>query len=373
MTTEHPDANPEGVNEDSGEDLSPEALISRAFQKQEAPSEPEKEEETEETSDSSESVNETETQEQEGDTEETESKEESQESEESEEGEDSVLSQIDFEALDEEGATGLGEYLASHATPEQAAIIAQAMGTKGGQEYGKMRGQLRAKDKEIENLKSQVNEGIAKVVSGNNPHSDITSVETLEEREQQDRQSYEYLDNLLTDSTDEYFTINGQEVDRKTANQWRKHFDAQLKAIPERKKALEDLGNLSNLRDEELKKAKESVDFLNDEDSEEYKAWKQEVESPAFSLLAQAFPKEGAKLAAMAAKAMAYDSKPGKPKAPKIPIRSKNKPVTDTGSGAAKPGGRGHNKQRQKLHEKIDQGEFGDRDVQNLIAGAFSR
>ena len=367
------DANPEGVNQDSGEDLSPDALIGRALKKPEAKPEPEEkseEDEAETEESSSETVDETETQEQE----ETEEEAESEEDDESGDDDNDVLSQIDFKALDEKGIKQFGEALTQHLTPEQAASVAQAMGTKGGQEYGKMRGQLRAKDDEIANLKSQLNEKLAEVIPSNNPHNKITSKEELDTRETELRNSYEYLDNLLTTSTDDYFDIQGQEVDRKTAAEWKKFYKSHLDAVPERRKALDELSNLSEFKDKEMAKTKEAVPFLQDEESEGYKAWKKEIESPDFSLLSSAFPKQGAKLASMIAKAIAFDQKPKAPKKFNIPLKSKAKAIGDAGSGARSGNPRaGRNKKRQELSSKIQSGDFGDRDVLDLISGAFGR
>lgn len=366
MTDTHSDANPAGVTQEAGEDLSPEALIARALTKPEAKSEPQKKEATEEKPDSSEEVDETETQEQEEETEETKSEEKS------EEGDDTVLSQIDFEALDEEGIKQFGEMLTSHVSPEQAAVIAQAMGTKGGQEYGKMRGQLRAKDQEIENLKAQLQEGLSKVVPSNNPLNSITSVDTLDEVAKNSQDWHTYLDGLIAESTDEYFDVNGQEMSRKEVATLRNTYKTYLDAVPERRKALEDLSNLTELKDKELSKVKESISFLSDEESEGYKAWRTEIDSPEFAILTQAFPRQGAKLAAMVAKAIAFDQKPVAPKKFNLPLKGKSKAIGDVGSGASS-NKRGANKQRQQIQEKISQGEFGDRDVAQLIAGAFSR
>jgi hypothetical protein len=265
-----------------------------AFEQQLAQSDPtliNSEEAPEDLSDEPEPEEESEAEEAEDEAEEEEGEEETEEAEEEEESDD-VLSQIDFDAL----------------TDEQKQEIAKAVGSGAGKELGKLRGEIRELKEGKESLQKQLDEGLSKVLPTSNVHSEIHTIEELDKKAAEVEGSYRYLDNLLN-GTEEYFEIQGKEVDRATAVSWKAHYEEQVRAIPAQRKAIKELESIQGLTNKELEKAKAEVKFLEDEESSQFKEWKKLTNDADFALMARAFPSLGAKLARALAHSVAFKSK----------------------------------------------------------------
>ncbi len=278
--------------------------------------------------------------------EEEESEEETEETEEEDDNsEDDVLSQIDFDAL----------------TDEQKQGIAEAVGSGAGKELGKLRREGRDKDDKIDSLQKQLDEGLAKVLPTSNVHSDITTTEELDKKATEIDGSYRYLDNLLN-GTEEYFEIQGKDVDRATAVSWKLHYEEQAKAIPAQRKAIKELESIQGLTNEEVEKAKAEVKFFEDEESSQFKEWKKLTNDADFSLMARAFPSLGAKLARALAHSVAFKSKKPVSKI-KLP-RKKAKPIAGTTGGAktSKPN-RGKKKTSEAMRKRFQSGEQTEEDI----------
>jgi len=303
-------------SEEVPEDLSDEPEPEEEVEAEEAEVEPEEEEESEET-------------------EETEEEEES----------DDVLSQIDFDALND----------------EQKQAIAEAVGSGAGKEIGKLRREGRDKDDKIDSLQKQLDEGLSKVLPTSNVHSDIHSAEELDKKASEIEGSYRYLDNLLN-GTEEYFDIQGKEVDRATAVSWKLHYEQQAKDIPAQRKAIKELESIQGLTNEEVEKAKAEVKFFDDEESSQFKEWKKLTNDADFSLMARAFPSLGAKLARALAHSVAFKSKKPVSKI-KLP-RKKAKPINGTTGGAktSQPR-RGKKGVSDSVRKRIQSGDYSEEDI----------
>ena len=276
---------------------------------------------------------------------EPEEEDESEETEETEEGDDDVLSQIDFDAL----------------TDGQKQEIAEAVGSGAGKELGKLRREGRDKDDQIDSLQKQLDEGLSKVLPTSNVHSDIHTTEELDKKASEIEGSYRYLDNLLN-GTEEYFDIQGKEVDRATAVSWKLHYEQQAKDIPAQRKAIKELESIQGLTNEEVEKAKAEVKFFEDEESSQFKEWKKLTNDADFSLMARAFPKLGAKLARALAHSVAFKSKKPVGKI-KLPLK-RAKPINGTTGGAnsSKPN-RGKKKQSDSVRKRFQSGEQTEEDI----------
>ena len=318
-----------------------------AFEQQLAQSDPtliNSEEAPEDLSDEPEPEEEVEAEEASDEPEEEESEEEkTEEAEEEEDGD--VLSQIDFDAL----------------TDEQKQGIAEAVGSGAGKELGKLRREGRDKDDKIDSLQKQLDEGLSKMLPTSNAHSEIHTIEELDKKASEIEGSYRYLDDLLS-GTEEYFDIQGKEVDRATAVSWKRHYEEQSKAIPSQRKAIKELESIQGLTNEEVEKAKAEVKFFADEESSQFKEWKKLTNDADFSLMARAFPKLGAQLARALAHSVAFKSKKPVSKI-KLPLK-KAKPINGTTGGAnsSKPN-RGKKKTSDSVRKRFQSGEQTEEDI----------
>ena len=277
--------------------------------------------------------------------EESEEEENTEDAEEEEGSEDDVLSQIDFDAL----------------TDEQKQGIAEAVGSGAGKELGKLRREGRDKDDKIDSLQKQLDEGLSKMLPTSNVHSDIATTEELDKKATEIEGSYRYLDNLLN-GTEDFFEIQGKEVDRATAVSWKLHYEEQAKAIPAQRKAIKELESIQGLTNEEIEKAKAEVKFFADEESSQFKEWKKLTNDADFSLMARAFPALGAKLARALAHSVAFQSK--KPVTKITLPRKKAKPINGTTGGAktSQPN-RGKKKTSDAMRKRFQSGEQTEEDI----------
>lgn len=319
-----------------------------AFEQQLAQSDPtliNSEEAPEDLSDEPEPEEESEAEEAEDEAEEEEGEEE-EETEEAEEEEESddVLSQIDFDAL----------------TDEQKQEIAKAVGSGAGKELGKLRGEIRELKEGKESLQKQLDEGLSKVLPTSNVHSEIHTIEELDKKAAEVEGSYRYLDNLLN-GTEEYFEIQGKEVDRATAVSWKAHYEEQVRAIPAQRKAIKELESIQGLTNKELEKAKAEVKFLEDEESSQFKEWKKLTNDADFALMARAFPSLGAKLARALAHSVAFKSKKPVSKI-KLPLK-KAKPINSTVGGAKSSKPRGKKKVSDSARKRFQSGDYTEEDI----------
>jgi hypothetical protein len=316
-----------------------------AFEQQLAQSDPtliNSEEAPEDLSDEPEPEEESEAEEAEDEAEEEEGEEE-EEAEEEEESDD-VLSQIDFDAL----------------TDEQKQEIAKAVGSGAGKELGKLRGEIRELKEGKESLQKQLDEGLSKVLPTSNVHSEIHTIEELDKKAAEVEGSYRYLDNLLN-GTEEYFEIQGKEVDRATAVSWKAHYEEQVRAIPAQRKAIKELESIQGLTNKELEKAKAEVKFLEDEESSQFKEWKKLTNDADFALMARAFPSLGAKLARALAHSVAFKSKKPVSKI-KLPLK-KAKPINSIVGGAKSSKPRGKKKVSDSARKRFQSGDYTEEDI----------
>jgi hypothetical protein len=262
-----------------------------------------------------------------------------------EEDSDDVLSQIDFDAL----------------TDEQKQEIAKAVGSGAGKELGKLRGEIRELKESKDSLQQQLDEGLSKMLPTSNAHSEIHTTDELDRKQNEVEGSYRYLDDLLS-GTEEYFEIQGKEVDRATAVSWKRYYEAQARDIPAQRKAIKALEGIQGLTNEEVEKAKAEVKFFEDEKSAEFKEWKSLTSDAEFSLMARAFPKLGAQLARALAHSVAFKSKKPVTKI-KLP-RNKAKPINGiTGGDNSAKQNRGKKKQSDSMRKRFQSGEQTDEDI----------
>lgn len=365
MTENTSNANSEGVTEDSEESpINPRDLIANALNGNEQP-----DAEVEET--------EVEDPESEVATEESDATEEDEESNteesENESDEQDVLSQIDFEAADEDTLKAFGESLADKMTAQQAALISQFIGSKGGSEYGKMRSELKKA--------KQMNEDIlSKLVPADNQYASIKDEGELQTTETNISQALDYYqDRALrgdwdsNDDGDEGIKDgNGKFWTREQVAQGVKDMHKQIRDIDKQRQRLKDLKNLPNIEASEFEKAESELGWLKEKEGEKYKEYAKLAEDPQIAILESIAPNIHARLKRIMAHAVNSMQGGTTKKVPvKLPLKSKAHSASNIGSGA-QSGARGKsNKQLSQARNKISSGNYDRNDVRALIAGSI--
>ena len=212
----------------------------------------------------------------------TEESTDTEEAEESESTEGDVLSQIDFEALDD----------------ETKRAIAEEIGSGAGKEIGKLRGEKKALAKELEEAKAQLAEAVNLAApKQDTPFASINTVEELETRSQQiednvkawERKLYTDLETELIGDK-EVKGIRDAQGTFFTAEQILDHLDGErekLKQVPQRKAAIESASQFLSTESERVESLKSEL-FADSEDLSE--AFVGMVSDPKFGVIKQMFP-----------------------------------------------------------------------------------
>jgi flagellar motor protein MotB len=358
MTDELETPNPDGAQE-SGEIptdyVERRAAELRASRKKETPVEEESEAETVE-----EEAQESEAEEAE------EAQAEEAEAEEGEEAEDEgndeiVLSQVDYETLDKDGAEELGRILAER-LGDNIAAFSRGAGSGLGHDMGKLRGKNR--DLEAENKK--LKEGLERVSPNVNIFADITDEAELDQKEKGLIQNYDYYEDIaiqgnweINDEGDEGVFDQGKffpkEQMRKILNQWK----GELRAIPQRRAQLDKRKAVSKQRDKTAKVLAEKLDWFGDKETEQSKSYSDFLADASVASAIHLFPDLEPKL--MEAFAYSIEGQSGRKRKIKIPLTNKPKP-SGGGDNGARGSGRGKSRGLAAAEQRMANGQGSEED-----------
>jgi hypothetical protein len=284
-----------------------------------------------------------------------------------------VLSQIDFEAADEDSILAFGSQLADALSPQQAALISQAIGSKGGSEYGKMRSELKKAHQLNEEILSKIN-------PNSNEFSSITSEDDLSEKETDIQNRLDYFQSKAmngewdyNDEGDEGVSdANGNFYPKKVVADGVKILQKQIRDVDKQRQSIREEKLLPKLETAELEKAEQEISWFKDTDSKQYQEYKKLVDDPSIDLIKKVAPKVHAKLSRLLAHAVnSIEGVPAKKVATRLPLKKSG--VKAIGSVASGTQGinRSGNRQSSKIKERIQSGNYGKGDVSALIAASL--
>lgn len=291
---------------------------------------------------------------------ETETQDQEEESEEVED-EGDVLSQIDFNALDD----------------ETKRAIAEEIGSGAGKEIGKLRGEKKSLQSEIDSLKAQLSEATNLAAPKAGPFAQAKTVEDLEAQATQIEQNAKLWERKLVTEMETEFVGDKEVKGIRDANgtffpaeQVLDYLDAErekLKAVPERKAAIQAATEFSSNKTETIEKLK--ADLFSDNE-ELAGSFVETISNPKFGLIEEMFPDFAQNLVEMAA----Y-SQLGKTRKPKKKIVLPKKGSKPSGlsveTGASKPQKvRGKDGRYRALGEQISGNNL---DAKQRLAAARER
>ena len=361
MSTDTSNANSDGVTQESEESpLSASDLIRMDLSGEQPEVTEEVEEVEEEVDETTEQVEETE--------------EEAENTEEVTEEEEDILSQIDVEALDEEGVLSLGSRLADILSPQQAALVSQAIGSKGGTEYGKMRSELKKAHQLNEEILSKIN-------PSSSEFSSVTDEGELEKTETEISQRLDYFQGKALAGDWEYDDEGNEGVKDANGKLWPKDvvvdgvklMQKQLRELDRQRQSIREEKFLPKLEKAELEKAESELPWLKDTDSALYKEYKTLTDDPSIELIKKLAPKVHAKFSRLLAHAVnSIEGTPTKKKPVKIPLKKSGvKPIGSLASGTQSNQRPGGNKRLGKAQQNIQSGKYGKNDVRALIESSI--
>lgn len=310
-------------------------------------SEEEVEEVTEESTEEAEETEETETEE----TEET-------EDETDEEDSEDVLSQIDWDALDDETRANIATQAIETLPTEQLAKLAKLMGSGSGKRIGELTGQIKdlknqmaAKDKALE-------DGLQQFISPQAAFANVTTQEELDEASSKIRNNIKFYQKWLGGDED-YFTHNGQEFSRADVLQYVETLQDQYDDIPKQRDYLRSLEKSKKEAQELQKKAESEFEWLNDDESKASKLYDEMVSSSDVAIIESIAPSLATKLKYQllhAANSMAGVKSVPKGKKIALPRRLPST-AKDSAAGSASPKVR-QDIRTKKLREAAQKGDL---------------
>lgn len=287
--------------------------------------------------------------------EEPQAEEETEEVESEDSGED-VLSQIDWDALDDESKAGIAEQAIETLPPEQLAELAKKMGSGSGKRIGELTGQIRELKNQIEAKDKALKEGLEALIPPSNNFANVDTEDKLTETSQKIREEIKFYQRWLA-GDDDYYQSNGQEYSRSDIVKYVESLQDQYDDVPKQKEYIRSLEKSRKEADELQKKADKEFSWITDESSKAYSLYDELVSSPDMAVIENIAPSLGAKLKyhlLHTANSMAgMTIQPSKKIT--LPRRSPNSVIDSTGSASPKDRG---NIQIKKLREQAMQGNL---------------
>lgn len=320
-------------------------LLSQQGRSDEVPTpEPEAEEEVEESAETeAESEAEADTEESEESEETTEQEEESKGEEETEEEKDKsdVLSQIDWDELDE----------------ETKIAIAQEIGSGAGKRIGQLTSQIKDLEAQLEAKDKTISEGLGDIARPDNSFANITDESELQKQEVGLDQQIEFFEDWIA-GDEEYFTDpqTQKEYTRKDISAFLRTWRNQRRDIPKQREYLTKLSKAQKKAKEFSDKVNSEFDWIHDDASPSRAKYDELISDADVAVLEKVAPMVAAKFKYLAAHAASSMAQPKK----KITLKKKGAKATgikDSGAQTASPRAR-VNKKLEELKRKARAGDI---------------
>jgi len=271
-----------------------------------------------------------------------ESEETEEETEESEEESDDVLSQINWDELDE----------------DTKIAIAQQVGSGAAKRIGELSGKVKELEASLANKEKALEDGLGSVISPDNSFGSVTDLGKLDETEQSIERDIQYFDDWIADDENHTFTDGrGNEYARRDVHAHLKNLRSQLKDIPKQRQYLDKLSKAKESASSYSKKASEEFDWIHDESTPTFKKYDELVSDADIAFIEKLAPTVAAKLKYnLAHAAISMTNKAKK----KIVLKTKKgKPVKAPESGAktSSPNAR-NNKKLKDLQKRARSGDI---------------
>jgi hypothetical protein len=311
----------------------------------------ETEEETEEVIEESEEETE--------ETDEVESEETEEVEEEVQEGdEEDVLSQIDWDVLDDETRAQIATQAIETLPTDKLAKLAKQMGSGSGKRIGELTGQIKDLKNQIAAKDKALEDGLQQFVSPQSTFANVTTNEELDEASNKIKNNIKFYQKWLGGEED-YFTHEGKDFSRADVLEYIESLQDQYDDIPKQRDYLRSLDKSRKETEELQKKAESEFDWLKDDESKASKLYDDMISSSDIAIIEGVAPSLAAKLKYQllhAANSMAGVSSVPKGKKIALPRRVPSTAM-DSAAGSASPKVR-QNIQTKKLREAAQKGDL---------------
>jgi hypothetical protein len=275
---------------------------------------------------------------------------------EAEEGE-GVLSQIDWDELDDDSRSEIAIQAMEVLPPEKLGELAKKMGSGSGKRIGELTSQIKELKSELESKNAALSSSLDTVIAPSNALASVTTEDELESIETETKNNIRFYQNWLAGDEDT-FEHQGSEYTRSDIVQYISSLQDRYDDLPKQRKYLKRLENANNEAKELNSKAKDEFPWLGDDESDTNVEYKKMIGSEDMAVLTNVAPALAAKLKYQLAHAATNMVKPKVTRKKKIIIPRKLPKNAVSGSTASNSRQTVESNQVKKLKEAAGKGNL---------------
>lgn len=253
--------------------------------------------------------------------EETQEEEAEETTEEVEEGE-GVLSQIDWDELDDDSRSEIAIQAMEVLPPEKLGELAKKMGSGSGKRIGELTSQIKELKSELESKDAALSSSLDTVIAPTNALASVTTEDELKNIEKETKENIRFYQNWLA-GDDDVFEYKGDEYTRADIVKYISNLQDKYDDLPKQRKYLKRLESAKEEAKELNSKALEEFSWLEDDASEVHAEYKKMVSSEDMAIISKIAPAVSARLKYQLAHAAANMVKPKVSRKKKIIIPRK--------------------------------------------------
>jgi len=275
---------------------------------------------------------------------------------EAEEGE-GVLSQIDWDELDDNSRSEIAIQAMELLPPEKLGELAKKMGSGSGKRIGELTSQIKELKSELESKNAALSSSLDTVIAPSNALASVTTEDELQSIETETKNNIRFYQNWLAGDEDT-FEHQGSEYTRSDIVQYISSLQDRYDDLPKQRKYLKRLENANNEAKELNSKAKDEFPWLGDDESDTNVEYKKMIGSEDMAVLTKVAPALAAKLKYQLAHAATNMVKPKVTRKKKIIIPRKLPKNAVSGSTASNSRQTVESNQVKKLKEAAGKGNL---------------
>ena len=276
--------------------------------------------------------------------------------EEVEEGE-GVLSQIDWDELDDDSRSNIALQAMEVLPPEKLGELAKKMGSGSGKRIGELVSQVKELKSELESKDAALSGSLDKVITPSNALASVTTEEELDNISKETKDNIRFYQNWLA-GDDDVFEHKGSEYTRSDIVQYISSLQDKYDELPKQRKYLRRLESATKEAEELNSKANEEFTWLGDDASETHAEYKKMIGSEDMAIVSKIAPALAAKLKYQLAHAATNMVKPKVTRKKKIIIPRKAPQNAVSGSSASNSRQTKESNQIKQLREAASKGNL---------------
>jgi len=272
-------------------------------------------------------------------------------------GGEGVLSQIDWDELDDDSRSQIAIQAMEVLPPEKLGELAKKMGSGSGKRIGELTSQIKELKGELESKSAALSSSLDTVIAPTNALATVTTEDELESIEKETKNNIRFYQNWLA-GDDDIFEHRGSEYTRSDIVQYISSLQDKYDDLPKQRKYLKRLEKANKDAEELNSKAKDEFTWLEDDESETNLEYRKMVSSEDMAIVAKVAPALAAKLKYQLAHAATNMVKPTVNRKKKIIIPRKLPKNALSGNTASNSRQTVESNQMKKLKEAAGKGNL---------------